>query len=237
MAVIINESFEETIDGGDGYDDTWTAYTSTGSTLDPDNAEVARPTGGGNQVLKIVIADTGNVAGIKHDAGAAGKAIVYGRFYWRVTGIAAWTVGQIILQCLDLSSNQYFVLRFTGSANQIQARYYDNGTTVNVTLATSFAINTWYRIEWRYDLTNAMFELKVDGVVEISEVLNGTLYGNHRYMQLHDASDRAAAFTQYLDLIKANDGDGWIGAEATGGLSIPGNPFRKPFVRPFGGVL
>ena len=87
-ASYLSESFEATKPTNGGYDNAgWSETVGSGCTIDPDNADVARPTGGGNQVLKMV--NTGNgVANTTYKSLGTDKVITYTTAYLMLSAMS-----------------------------------------------------------------------------------------------------------------------------------------------------
>ena len=172
---IISESFE-----GADYEEAWTENIGTGCTLDEDYSPIpgTPPVDFGSQCLQSVSASSGYKA--RADlAYSSEQANTHTTFYVYVESedlansefknIGAW---------LDGSGNSVAVLRlFQGSSGnlRIRLRFYNNSGYGNYDSA-AISLDTWYKVEFRYDYTNSTWEYKIDGTTKGS----GSLTGAHR---------------------------------------------------------
>ena len=172
--IIIHESFE-----GAGYEEAFAENIGTSCILD-ENSSIpgTPPVDFGSQCLKSV----SNATGYK-----ARADLVYGSeqiktfttLYVYVTSeslansefknIGAW---------MDGSGNTAAVLRlYRGGAGnlKIRLRFYNNGSYSPYNSA-AISLNTWYKVQFKYDDTSNTWEYKVNGTTRGS----GSLTGDHR---------------------------------------------------------
>lgn len=206
MAVVMSESFENT--GSPGYDNTWSETLGSGSTLDENNTDVARPTGGGNQVLKVVKVSPNFNARAAHNLGSE-LAITYNTCYVRINATDIAASGAIRLFSGMTSSSTFpwnirLLRSGDGATYSFSNQYYNNGATRTSTDATTISFDTWYRLRVKYDYTNTAWGWYVDDRTILEEALTGTYRPGAQYIHVGDAST-ANTLTAYFDLVSVQD--------------------------------
>jgi hypothetical protein len=238
-ATILSESFE----ANPGYDVAgWTEAVGAGCSVDEDSAVVARPTGGGGQILQEVFADTGNAARARWTNGSTYNT-TYGRVYFQVS---AWTKdGQRLILIDDVSFNVIFSisLETTGAVTRLNCAYRDNGGNKTGIGTQTYNVDTWYIAEWWYvqpgdaNDTLAVRISQADGTIieylvgtdaTTPQALNDSAYAGFRSLHVGANVDGGYVGQLYFDLAKINDGDGWIGAE--GGAPAAPTPKRTQII-------
>lgn len=218
MARLIDENFE-----GTGYEESWSEAVSAGCTLDEDSVIPGTPpTGAGSQCLKAIILN-GTNENAYADRTLTNQNISYirGYIYCSEEGLADTNVLRLLL--LYDSSNTVVArveIIQTSGALKLRFVYYSGGALQN-TAQIAFSLNAWYRVEYKYDITNLLWEWKVDGVSQA----NGSLSAATKTPQKLSAGIRTVSgsptqSTVYTDLVVWDDAN-WPGEEAGGGLSIP----------------
>ncbi|HDY67754.1 MAG TPA: hypothetical protein ENH85_08185 [Candidatus Scalindua sp.] len=215
MARIIDENFE-----GTGYEETWAETIDAGCTLDEDSVlpgSAPYPVGAGSQCLKAIVLD-------------ATYADAYA-LQTKTNQNISYIRGYVYLSEEGLADNQYFysfvladgasavvsriqIAQISGVLN-VRFSYYSNSAIQN-TAFTNISLNTWYRIEYKYDITNLLWEWRINGVLRNS----GSLVANTRTPQKLligiQFNIGVAQSTLYTDLVVWDDA-AWVGGE----LSIP----------------
>ncbi len=209
MARIIDESFE-----GTGYEESWTETIDTGCTLDKDaSIPGTPPPGSGSQNLKSIVVDNTNNNAYA-DQLKTNQNISFVRAYVYLSQVGFGNnQGFQGLSILDSSNNPAgrIQIALISGVGKIRFQYYSNG----VMQSTSFinlTINTWYRIEYQYDITNMLWGWKIDGVSKA----NGSLVSATRTPQKmrvgitsHTGTNNT---TLYTDLVVWDNAD-WVGAQ------------------------
>ena len=205
---ILSESFE-----GAGYENgengvgSWSETVGSGSVVDEDNTDIARPAGGGDQVLKIQKVSPNFNARTDYDKGSD-QAITYTTFYVRIAaegltdsefvylfqGINNAWQQPISLYLEQSSGSLYFKFRLYNDGDPNVFYYSDN----------TVSLDTWYRIDIKYDYTGETWEWRVNTVVQDSGTLIGTFRAGPRRWYLGCAS-YAKTLTAYFDLCNVDD--------------------------------
>lgn len=219
MARIVDENFE-----GTGYEESWSETVGTGCTLDEDAAiPGTAPNGAGSQCLKSII-DTGV------DAAYATRTpgdnnIIYARtyVYFDTMGMAS---GEYIavMTCRNSGGSACFQVRATNTAGtkELKFLYYSGGSLLTAASTHSITTGVWYRVEVRYDITNMLWEWRVNGTTKDSGSLTAaTRTPNRLQVGADQTGSGSTTSTVYHDLV-VWDNATWPGEEAGGGgLSIP----------------
>jgi len=205
MARLIDENFE-----GNGYEESWTETVSIGNTLDEDSAIPGTPPVGSNsQCLKAIFTSGATYAYAARIIGNNNIVYIRGYIYLSEEGLN----DNQLIQNLVLSDSSSLVCGRIDIAQiagvlQIRFSYYSAGA-VQSTAFVNFSLNTWYRIEFQYDITNLLWEWRIDGITKNSGSLsaatrtpNGLLIGT-----VHTGS---AQSTLYTDLVVWDDTT-WVG--------------------------
>lgn len=223
MAVILDEGFEETADGGaDGYDETiWTEGVSGSGSLDPDNSDISRPSpGGGDECLKTnVTSDIGKAYIIGDLASAQGDS--YSRFYVYVN---TFTNGRYLFRVRDSADAKVFeaYTRSPGTSGwKLRMRFWHDGLQ-NQYEVDNLSLDTWYRIEVQWIASTDTWEWRLDGVTQNSGSLTSTHPTDiHEIMIGSLGNFSGYPQTTYFDLVKIQDDD-WCGEE--GGVDVTVTP-------------
>jgi len=254
MARIFDEQFEETVNGGDGYDEAnWAENVTGGDTVDQDAdpADVGSPSDWGSECLKII------------KLGTDTKTWTYNTFGSAFTG-AYWTRHEIVLTSESLSDTDTTQLaRFyatgvdvfltillrqaTGGALQFQVVSYHDGTSNVYTGFPTPTLNTRYRIEIKWDNDNNLWAWRIDGVnqpndqdnsdpVETEGILSATHLTDLKYITCGSNTGGGKAYTAYYDLVAIDDAD-WVGAETVPGGVAPTAALYGSLVGPMGGPI
>jgi hypothetical protein len=210
---IIDESFE-----GAGYEETWTETVSNGCSLNPDSPIPGTPPpGAGYQCLKSISAPTGYQAYTIRDYGSE-QPRTFTRFYLYVANIVL-NDGQFkTIGALRNSTNSdVFVFRLNQNAGQLRFnfRVYNSGWT---NYYADISLNTWYRIEVKYNNISNTWAWRLDGATKNCGRLTGThLTGIQKWGFGFWDSTQTITGTIYFDLIAVKNDD-WLGEEqsATG---------------------
>lgn len=224
-ASYVNESFETTKPTRDGCDESfWTVTQGSGCTVDTDNTDVSPPPGGGSQVLKMI----GNGNGVNNFV----RGYIPGgqkSDTWTTVCIrlAALTDGHSFyaLQTQDSAWTEQFAIAFlrSGSAYTLRVNIRNNGGAQQV-VNKSVSLDTWYKVDIKYDRTNTAYEVLVDDVSEASGSLTGdyalglyfiTMYG----MWWYDGF----SCTAYWDRIWIDDSEYGYGAGVSAVSSLTGS--------------
>jgi hypothetical protein len=198
--LIINESFET----NPGYDETWTENGYLDN-LEPDAAIPGTPpAGAGSECLQSIASSSGYNAYATRDLGSE-QTKTYTRFYVYVEaeGLLASTDKDIgILE--DSGGNDAIIFRLRkGSSGNLRFRLslYNNGwKNYNSTL---ISLNTWYKIDIKYDDASNTWQWRLDGVSQTS----GSLTGTHRtgiQKWNFGVQNQSRTATVYFDLVTVN---------------------------------
>jgi hypothetical protein len=172
---IIKEFFE-----GTGYEEAWTENIGTNCILNEDYSPIpgTPPVDFGSQCLQSVSNSTGYEARADFVYGSQ-QSKTFTTFY---VYVGAESLGsndnKNIGALIDSGGNSAIDFRlFQGSAGNLKFRFrlYNDGLSTNYN-STAISLNTWYKIEIKYDDTGDTWGWKVNGTTQNS----GTLTGTHR---------------------------------------------------------
>jgi hypothetical protein len=182
---LLSESFE-----GVGYTETgWTEHLGANESnlIDEDNTDVAAPTGGGSQILKIVkdITPTGtqaaSAAWVDNDLGSE-QPITYVDFYVMVNAHGLTDPGDYVYLYRGLNSGwsnvNTLILRNTAGDIRFFAGRYSGGSEDGFYYPStgSITLDQWYHVQLKYDVTNHRILCVIDG----HYLYSGTLEEAHR---------------------------------------------------------
>jgi len=211
MARIIDENLE-----GTGYEETWTEVVDTGCTLDEDAAIPGTPpTGAGSQCLKAITLNATNDLAYAQQI-LTNMNIAYIRFYIYCDqeGLAN---DNLLRTTYILNSAGTTVcgvyLTQTSGVLYLKFIYYSGGAFVTAPASFTFSLNTHYRIEYRYDVANMLWEWRVDGITQDSGSLTSATRIPNRLRTGIWFNNGGAQSTLYTDLVVWDDAN-WVGAES-----------------------
>jgi hypothetical protein len=218
MARTLQEFFE-----GAGYENAWTESVPGTCVVDEDAASSAAgsPPGWGSDCLEITL-DGGGVDCFSYIQ-VGDQALFFFRVEFVVTSIGFDADAQ---QCtfFNIYNNALTERRFLGqlirsAGVNVVALYVYAASQASPTLVGAFALslNTRYRIEGKWDETNDLWEMRVEGHVFGS----GSLSGGQETKQcgaivLGDVLNSVRAVTMYLDRIEVDDAQYVIHSVALG---------------------
>ena len=202
-ASYLEESFE-----GTGYENAWDVSQGSGCTIDPDNADVDRPTGGGAQVLKMVGAGNG-VANAISTTLTGNKAVAWTTFYVRLNALSD-NHNYPIFDVQDSAYAYCWKVKIgrSGSTYSLLLDMYYNGTLNSEIDSKVINLDTWYKVDVKYDVTGTAWEWRVDGSVEGSGSLPGTLTLGTKNIEVRTTAwNDGFATTVYVDRIWIDDSE------------------------------
>jgi hypothetical protein len=225
MATIIVESFEESVNGGDGYDESgWSETVDANCTVDQDSAGPGSlPTGGGSQCLRCEsIGAAWGDARTQLDYGSE-KSEIYLRVYF-------------YMDSTDMSGNADTIVLIAGPYRLYQidmkedsGNYYLSlqGYGITTSKDIQVGLDAWYRIELYYKQEtgnnhDGIYDFRVYLGDSTTPIDTDTDTGGDnddpiRYYRLGLHADNDTESDIYFDLLEVNDGDGWIGPEEEAG--------------------
>jgi hypothetical protein len=221
---LLTESFE-----GAGYENTWSELIGTNESnlIDEDNTDVARPTGGGNQILKIVKDITPDGSGAAARARTTYdlttiRSAAYADFYVRINAQGLTSVGNHVdlFQMNDgVHSAGILELINTSDGIKFATSFYVNSTdTYNAYPANgSITYDQWYHIQIEYDITNGTYSTSIDGLSVAGGTITGTSSTGIRYVHLGSGSE-SYTLTAYFDLVNISSTNFYIPT-----ITIPDN--------------
>lgn len=133
------------------------------------------------------------------------KATIYGKFHFRFpSGGLPASGSEPIVQCLTTGSNLKLEIRIDSSGN---LSAYNSALTLLGTGATTLAPDTWYRIEIKCETgTSNAYELKIDGVTELSSSSANLHATNHGTFRIGKGTDRnGQSVSYYIDDVVVRD--------------------------------
>ncbi|MBW2172903.1 MAG: hypothetical protein JRF69_13245 [Deltaproteobacteria bacterium] len=196
---ILGESFE-----GPGYEETWVETVGSRCTLDEDHTPIpgTAPPGAGSECLRAVSDSHGYQAFAKRDCGTP-QSITFTTFYFLVEAKGLlYDQRKSIGYMLDDAGNGVWGFGLYQDSSQLKFNVYlyNNGTWVQGFYDIS--LNTWYKVDVKYDTISDTWALLINGTLWG----NGSLIGTHRTniqswaFGLTDASQTTTA-TVYFDKI------------------------------------
>jgi len=210
---ILNETFE-----GTGYSvPTWSETVGSGCTINEDydaTTVTGAPANWLTQCLQIQSATLVANNTLKY------LGSQYPITYTRVEIIfSAWSVasGPWLKQILftgDTTGNQVWTLSLQKDASNNYHFYtihYTGGTDVADASAVNLALNTLYRVEVKYDVTNSAWDWKINGVSEGAAAMTAAMRAGLQAFRLGTVTtSEVATYTLYYDRVGI-DANEWIG--------------------------
>jgi hypothetical protein len=218
VADLVDENFE-----GTGYEETWTETVGAGSGVNEDSTAVARPVGGSAQVLQIDKVDPNYNAKTVRDLGSA-LAITYASVWAYVTAEGLGSdESLIVMHGEDASANKAWYIKFHQKATgkyDYQMRVYSGGAWVAAASSAEVLLDTWHKLEMKYDVTNDAYEFRVDSASVVSAALTDAHRAGVRYITLGDA-ETAKTVTMYLDVCQVSS-TGYV----TSAVALPAGSWK-----------
>lgn len=195
----------ETFEGVGYVNAIWSETVGSGSTVDEDEATVTPPSGGGSQTLQTTkVSPNFNAATV--GTLAADQVVSYVTFYVYVNehGLAStdyvtffsmWQDGYSD----DIATVNLYVDSYDSNRLKFVTEINEDGTGVRSVAwpgsGSAVALDTWYKFNIKYDITNDAYEVKVTptGGSEVT-VMTGSLTATHpttglRLIKLGNTSD------------------------------------------------
>lgn len=183
----------------------WVGVLGSGSVLDADNTDIADPLGGSSHLLKVqkVSANFNSRARWRT---AGDNAITYTTFHVRVAAQGLGSNQSMDLLRADNAafSQPYTVQLFFAGGTDLQLRlsYFNNGAGATSTYGT-LSLDTWYKVDVKYDDTNDTWAWRVNGTEVAGGALTGTTRAGPRDFLLGD-SDHGQTLTAYFDEVRVS---------------------------------
>lgn len=222
MAVLLNETFETTIPngpGGSGYDNTWSELVDDFCTLNEDASVPGSPTDPlGLECLYSYVEGAGDSARASHTLGSTYDTI-YARFYLYVDTLGCIDGGAettLVFYVADAGINiavGVYIEEHTDLVGTpiIRILFYSDGA-LQVEDDKTIAVDTWYRVEFKYDTVGMSYEWRVDGNTEESGSLVGTIVDDIQIIRAgNDNHGGSLPQEVYIDEVVI-DGSNWPGA-------------------------
>ncbi|MBU4069594.1 MAG: DUF2341 domain-containing protein, partial [Nanoarchaeota archaeon] len=204
------ESFE-----GTGYELSWSESIDAGCTLDPNSAIPGTvPPGSGSECLKSIVLDaTYNDAYAITGPGDNNIWYVRGYLYLSEEGLSD-NQGFFTLRTGNTADNLVAAIQSLQSGGVLYVRFqYYSSSAVQSTDVVALSLNTWYRFEYKYDITNTAWEWRINGDTQHSGALSADTRTPNRLQIGIRANSGTAQSTLYTDLVAIDDAD-WVGAAA-----------------------
>lgn len=197
----MTETFE-----GTGYANAiWSETIGSGSVVDEDEAGVTPPSGGGSQTLQTTkVSPNYNAASVA--TLAANQVVSYTTFYIYVNehGLASTDYVQFVSFWQDsysagIAAVNLYIDSYDSDRLKFVCEVNEDGTGTRSVAwpgsGSSVALDTWYKFNIKYDITNDAYEVKVTpaGGSEVS-IMTGSLTATHpttglRLIKLGNTSD------------------------------------------------
>jgi hypothetical protein len=236
---LLDESFE-----GAGYEHSWaeTIGANESNIVDQDNTDVARPAGGGAQILKIVkdITPTATATASRaitiYDIGSI-EPSVYVDFYVQINANGLTNPADEVKLC-TLSGGSLItgMLSLINSSGNIKFTYNDSNYPYALyPTAGGITLDQWYHIQMSYDNINGTYSCLIDGNYVYGGIISGTPSTGTQYITLGSASD-IFTLTAYYDLINVSSTNFY---SAT--ITIPDDvwvsdgTYTNPYIIPYNG--
>lgn len=207
MGLILNENFE-----GTGYENSWAESVDSGNTSDEDSAiPGTAPPGSGSQCHKAIATDAVSVNAFAYN-GSANQNISYirGYLYIGAEGLADGEVFSTLFLIDSSFANFSTIMQIGQNAGQLQIRLvYYSGGALQPTAWANINIQQWYRVEYKYDITNLKWEWKIDGAAKNSGSLVAATITPYFIGIGINGHEGSSPTTLYSDLITWNDSN-WV---------------------------
>lgn len=206
MARLIDENFE-----GTGYEESWIETVTSGNTLDEDSAIPGTPpSGSAAQCLKAIFTAGAINAYAKRVIGDTNIAYIRGYLYLSQEGLNNnQNISTLVLGNSSSATVAQLVITQTAGVLKAYLQYYSNGALQSTTQVL-MSLATWYLIEYRYDITNMLWEWKVDGVSQEVAALSAAIRTPNNLV-IGGGHGGSAQSTLYTDLV-VWDNEAWPGA-------------------------
>jgi hypothetical protein len=165
------------------------------------------PPNAGSECLKAVSAGADYIAYTTIDYGLE-QSKTFTSFYLYVEEEdLVENSGKYIAAFQDSADNYVFTFRLYRLSGQLlfNLRIYNNGAMVDYGFNAVVSLNTWHKIDIKYDNTNDTWEWKFDGVVQDSGGLTGSHYTGLQkwFLGFADMTQQQTG-TIYFDLFTVN---------------------------------
>lgn len=226
------EAFEETINGGDGYDLAgWVAFADAGCTVDPDEASDEQLAGLGDEVLQCISVSNVNEWAAIGRAGAARSTIaarVYCKILSEAYGNNDGQYAPILLNSvIDGGTAASFRFFQAGASRYVDGLYYNDAAGYSIT-TTKQTLPSGPTGWWRYEIkwvSGTSVEFRVynghaPSTTLWSELISSGV-GTKRVDRLFCGLTTVVGGTWsgntelHMDMIRADDAD-WVGPESVG---------------------
>jgi len=207
VASVLSESFE-----GSGYENSWTEAAGSGNTVDEDSTAVARPPGGGSQILEISLGGSA-VQAYTYNLLSPVEDDIWIKFWWYLDSSSAESsdYDSILILQDDRPVTQLYALVYYSSGWLVTINGYDGVSLETLLGPVSVETDTWYQIWIRYNYTDQEEEARIyqGGTLVDSNIETGwTIQDNIFVVVLGCAfSNRTVALTQYIDRFEIDDAD------------------------------
>jgi hypothetical protein len=194
---LIDENFE-----GAGYEETWVETVGGSSTVDEDDTSTPGTplAGSGSHCLKCEVTSTDTDAKTRNTL-SGNEDIVYASvdFYATAEDFDEGEGCYILLIGDALAANVCDIQWYQSSGLKFRLQYYSGGS-INSTAGVAMSLNTWYRLEFRYDITNTAWSWYIDESLQDSGVLAAAMR-TPRFMTIGIAghSTHNGTTTAYFD--------------------------------------
>lgn len=203
---LFSESFE-----GTGYENSWTTGigTNPGNVIDPDNTDISPPTGGGSQILKMVKTTTPTASQARaniYTGYFTVRPISYTDYYVYVDSHSLAASAYVtVLDIRDGAGAAVFNLSARNLSGELKwyTWIFNNGVSQTHTFPASGAISldTWYHIQFKYDVTNMMYSYHINGNAVVAETaLTGTVRAGIGRIFIGDGTNNTISW--YSDLLR-----------------------------------
>lgn len=196
-ADILEESFE-----GEGYENSWDETLGSGCTIDEDNTDISPPTGGGSEILKQINPGYADENKTVHSL-ASEKSDSYTTFYYRLNGLSN-NAFHTVFVAQDASWHVTWRIdaKRSGGTYTLYLSLYYNGSLQEDVDSVNISLDTWYKIDVKYDVTGTAWEWRLDDVSQGSGSLTGSIAGGIQTLELKTTTWNAShAVTAYWDRI------------------------------------
>jgi hypothetical protein len=214
MARIWDEKFE-----GTGYEETWSGGETigTGCTLNEDYATsglASPPAYWDAQCLQVISDTAGDETHVQHDLGAGAAGTQYYRLEIMIHSATVANYQLLtILRVLNTAYGSCFNLGLNNNGGTYRWGIDVYGDTTP-TYYSTFAFDTYYRIEIKWDNTNNAFEWKIDGTS-----INTLAFTNDSTARRISLGARNHVAELYIDNFAIDDAD-WVGSDAVTATSV-----------------
>lgn len=208
-ASYLYESFE-----GPGTENPWNVVIGAGCAIDPDNADVPPPPGGGAEILKM-IGNGNGIANFMYYTLPIEAGDFWTSFYFRLEALGPAGADTQVAAASDSAwavSWNVNAARVGPNYSLVLSLFYNGLFNFNVD-NVPILLDNWYKVDVKYDRTNTAWEWRVNDIVELAGPLPGVLTLGLKWLAFYTLGwVPGFTATAYYDRIWIDDSEYGYGA-------------------------